>query len=64
MTLLWCISKFSQLYELSLCNKINVQPFLVESINIAPKLGIFPEAEVNIHYQGFNIVDIPRGRVE
>ena len=34
------------------------------SINIAPKLGIFPEAEVNIHYQGCNIIDIPQGRVE
>ena len=30
MTLLWCSSKFAQLYELSLCNKINIQPFLVE----------------------------------
>ena len=34
------------------------------SINIAPKVGIFPEAEVNIHYQGCNIIDIPQGRVE
>ena len=30
MTLLWCSSKFAQLYKLSLCNKINIQPFLVE----------------------------------
>ena len=34
------------------------------SINIAPKVGIFPEAELNIHYQGCNIIDIPQGRVE
>ena len=36
------------------------------SINIAPKAGIFPKpkAEVNIHYQGCNIIDIPQGRVE
>ena len=36
------------------------------SINIAPKVGLFPEAEglVNIHYQGCNIIDIPQGRVE
>ena len=30
MTLLWCSSKFAQLYKLSLCNKINIQPFLEE----------------------------------
>ena len=30
MTLLWCSSKLAQLYKLSLCNKINIQPFLVE----------------------------------
>ena len=35
--LLWCSSKFEQLYKLSLCNKINIQPFLVGNIdNIAP----------------------------
>ena len=36
------------------------------TINITPKVGIFPgaEAEVNIHYQGCNIIDIPQGRVE
>ena len=30
MTLLWSSSKFAKLYKLSLCNKINIQPFLVE----------------------------------
>ena len=36
------------------------------SINIAAKVRIFPrqKAEVNIHYQGCNIIDIPQGRVE
>ena len=34
MTLLWCSIKFAQLYKLSLCNKINIQPFLVEGWNI------------------------------
>ena len=34
------------------------------SINIVSKVGIFPEAEVNIHYQWCNIIDIPQGRVE
>ena len=36
------------------------------SINIVPKVGIFPgpKAEVNIHNQGCNIIDIPQGRVE
>ena len=32
------------------------------SINIALKVGIFPEAEVNIHYQGCNIIGIPQGK--
>ena len=32
MTLIWCSSKFAQLYKLSLCNKINIQPFLGLSI--------------------------------
>ena len=36
MTLLWCSSKFAQLYKHSLCNEINIQPFLVEYDNIAP----------------------------
>ena len=47
MTLLWCSSKFAQLYKLSLCNKINIQPFpsLWNIDNIAPKVGIFAEAE-------------------
>ena len=31
-------------------------------INIAPKVGIFPEAEGRgIHYRGCNIIDIPQG---
>ena len=34
MTLLWCSSKFSQLYKISLCNIINIQLFLVEWWNI------------------------------
>ena len=46
-------------------NKYSTLPCGI-SINIAPKVGIFPEAEaeVNIHYQGYNIIDIPQGRVE
>ena len=36
MTLLWCSSKFGQLYKLSLCNKINIQPFLVDSLIMLP----------------------------
>ena len=49
----------------SLANKYSTHPRGI-SINIAPKVGIFPEAEaeVNIHYQGCNIIDIPQGRVE
>ena len=35
MTLLWCSSKFAQLYKVSLCNKINIQP-LWNIDNIAP----------------------------
>ena len=34
MTLLWCSSMFAQLYKLSLCNKIYIQPFFVEGWNI------------------------------
>ena len=33
------------------------------SINIA-LVGIFRKAEVNIHYRGCNIIDIPQGRVK
>ena len=33
--MLWT-SKFAQLYKLSLCNKINIQPLLVDIDNIAP----------------------------
>ena len=36
MTLLWCSSKFAQLYKLSLCNKINIQPSLWNIDDIAP----------------------------
>ena len=36
MTLLWCSSKFTQLYKLSLCNKINIHPSLWNIDNIAP----------------------------
>ena len=44
---------------------INIQSILRRgiSINIAPKVGIFPEAEVNIHYRGCSIIDIPQGRL-
>ena len=36
MTLLWCSSKFAQLYKLSLCNKIIFNPSLWKIDNIAP----------------------------
>ena len=28
--MLWCSSKLAQLYKISLCNKIYIQPFLVD----------------------------------
>ena len=34
MTLLWYSSKFAQLHKLSLCNKINIQPLLLEGWNV------------------------------
>ena len=35
-------------------------------MNIASTVGVFPspKAEVNIHYQGCNIIDIPQGGVQ
>ena len=73
MTLFWCSNKFAQLYKLSLCNKINIQPFLVEYRNIAPLvvniyLGLRPR-EIFLHWvqylsifhaEGWNIYNIYR----
>ena len=69
MTLLWCSTKFGQLYKLSLCNKINIQPFLVD--NIAPLvvniyLGLRPweiflpwvQYLSIFHAEGWNIYNI------
>ena len=53
MTLFWCSSKFAQLYKLSLCNKINIQPNID---NIAPLV-------VNI-YLGFRPREIFLPRVQ
>ena len=40
MTLLWCSSKFAQLYKLSLCNKIN--PFTGEfMVTVSNINGLF-----------------------
>ena len=49
--LLWYSSKLTQLYKLSLCNKINIQPFLVEYRYLGSEyLSIF-------HAEGLNILD-------
>ena len=67
MTLLWCSSKFAQLYKLRLCNKINIQPFLVE-YRYYCTLGseYLPRASAsgNIPTLGAIFIDIARGRVE
>ena len=67
MTLLWCSSKFAQLYKLSLCNKINIQPFLVEYqlyCTLGSEYLTRPSASGNIPTLGVIFIDIPRGRVE
>ena len=67
MTLLWCPSKFAQLYKLSLCNKINIQPFLVEYrkyCTLGSEYLPRPSASGNIPTLSAIFIDIPRGRVE
>ena len=67
MTLLWCSSKFAQLYKLSLCNKINIQPFLMEYGLCCTLGGEYlprPSASGNIPTLVTIFIDIPRGRVE
>ena len=74
MTLLCCSSKFAQLYKLSLCNKINIQPSLWNIDNIAPLvvniyLGLRPQ-EISLprmqylsifHAEGWNIYNMYEG---
>ena len=67
MTLFWCSSKFAQLYKLSLCNKINIQPFLVEYpqyCTLGSEYLPRSSASENIPTLGAIFIDIPRGRVE
>ena len=67
MTLLWCSNKFAQLYKVSLCNKINIQPFLVEYrqyCTLGSEYLPRPSASGNIPTLGAIFIDIPRGRVE
>ena len=41
MTLLWCSSKFAQLYKLSLCNKIIIQLLLIHfTVQIFQRLTV------------------------
>ena len=63
--LLWCSNKFVQLYKLSLCNEINIQP-LWNIDNIAPLVvDIYqPSASRNIPTLGAIFIDVPRGRVD
>ena len=64
---LWCSIKLAQLYKLSLCNKINIQPFLVEYqeyCTLGSEYLTRPSASVNIPTLGAIFIDIPRGRVE
>ena len=65
MMLLWCSSKFAQLYKLSPCNKINIQHFLVEYRQYCT-LGseYLPPASGNIPTLSAIFINIPRGRVE
>ena len=67
MRLLWCSSKFVQLCKLSLCNKINIQPFLVEYrkyCTLGSEYLPRPSAWGNIPTMGAIFIDIPHGRVE
>ena len=64
MTLLWCSSKLAQLYKLSLCNKINIQPFLVEYCTLGSEYLPWPSASGNIPTLGVIFIDIPCRRVE
>ena len=63
----WCSSKLAQLYKLSICNKINIQPFLVEYrkyYTLGSEYLPRPLASRNIPILGDIFIDIPRGRVE
>ena len=67
MILLWCSSKFAQLYKLSLCNKKIIQPFLVEYrlyCTLGSEYLPRPSASGNIPISGAIFIDIPLGRVE
>ena len=67
MTMLWCSSKFAQLYKLSLCNKINIQPFLAEYrqyCTLGSEYLTRRSATGNIPTLGTIFFDIARGRVE
>ena len=67
MTLVWCSSKFAQLYKLSLCNKINIQPFVVEYrqyCTLGSEYLPQPSASGNIPTLDAIYIDIPRRRVE
>ena len=66
MTLL-CSIKLAQLYKLSLCNKINIQPFLREYQYYSTHGSEYlprPSASGNIRTLGAVFIDIPRGRFE
>ena len=61
---LWCSSKLAQLYKLSLCNKINIQPFLVEYRYLSSGYLPPPSASGNIRFLGALFIGIPCRRVE
>ena len=67
MMLLWCSSKLAQLYKLNLCNKINIQPFIVEYrlyCTLGSEYLPRPSASGNIPTLDAIFINIPRGRVE
>ena len=67
MMLLWCLSKFAQLYKLSLFNEINIQPFLVEYrqyCTLGSEYLPQPSASGNTPNLSAIFIDNPRERVE
>ena len=63
----WCSSKFAQLCKHSLCNKINIQPFLVEYrlyCTLGSEYLPRPSASGNIPTLAAIFIDIPHGMVE
>ena len=67
MMLPWCSSKFVQLYKLSLCNKINNQPYLVDYqlyCTLRNEYLLRPSASGYIPTLCAIFIDTPRGRVE